>query len=59
VGSGTRLSESYEVLTPSPGWLNWLVGALMGVKDREADLMQGMRITLERVRSAAEQPPRS
>lgn len=53
-GSGTRLWESYEVLTPSPGWMNWLVGKLMGVDDREADLLQGMRATLERMRSAAE-----
>jgi Polyketide cyclase / dehydrase and lipid transport len=54
-GSGTQLSESYEVLTPSPGWMNWLVGVLTGVRDREADLLQGMRITLERLRIAAEQ----
>jgi hypothetical protein len=54
-GGGTRLSESYEVLTPSPGWLNWVVGVLMGIRDREADLHQGMRTTLERIRLAAEQ----
>jgi len=53
-GSGTRLSESYEVLTPSPAWMNWLVGKLMGVDDREADLLLGMRTTLERLRRAAE-----
>jgi hypothetical protein len=54
-GSGTRLSESYEVLTPSPDWTNRLVGLLMGVNDREADLLLGMRTTLERIRHAAEQ----
>jgi len=53
-GSGTRLSESYEVLTPSPGWMNRLVGLLMGVNDREADLLLGMRTTLERMRYALE-----
>ena len=53
-GSGTRLSESYEVLTPSPRWMNWVVTRLMGVKDREADLVEGMRTTLQRLRHAAE-----
>jgi Polyketide cyclase / dehydrase and lipid transport len=53
-GSGTRLSESYQVLTPSPGWLNWIVTRLMGVRDREADLLEGMRTTLQRLRQAAE-----
>jgi Polyketide cyclase / dehydrase and lipid transport len=57
-GSGTRLSESYDVLTPSPGWLNRLVGVLMGVGDREADLMVGMRTTLDRLRRAAERAER-
>ena len=53
-GTGTVLSESYEVLTPTPAALNWVVLAMMGVRDRHADLMDGMRVTLDRVRFAAE-----
>jgi Polyketide cyclase / dehydrase and lipid transport len=53
-GSGTRLSESYEVLTPSPAWMNCIVTRLMGVQDREADLLEGMRTTLQRLRQTAE-----
>ena len=53
-GTGTVLSESYEVLTPTPAALNGVVLAMMGVRDRHADLMDGMRVTLDRVRFAAE-----
>jgi len=53
-GSGTRLSESFESLTPSPAALNRVVLLLLGVTDRQADLVQGMRHTLERIRAAAE-----
>jgi hypothetical protein len=59
-GSGTRLWESYQVLTPSPAWADWLVLRLIGVTDRDADLVDGMRQTLARIRAAAEaaaQPP--
>jgi hypothetical protein len=54
-GSGTRLSESFESLTPSPAAVNWMVLTLIGVTDRQADLVEGMRQTLERIRAAAEQ----
>jgi hypothetical protein len=30
-GSGTRLSESFEMLTPSPAVTNWAVLGLMGL----------------------------
>ena len=51
---GTRLSESYEVLTPTPAALNRVVLIMMGVRDRHADLMNGMHLTLDRLRIAAE-----
>jgi hypothetical protein len=57
-GSGTRLSESYEVLTPTPAWMTTVVATLMGVGDRAADLLQSMRITLARIRQAAERNSR-
>jgi Polyketide cyclase / dehydrase and lipid transport len=53
-GSGTRLSESFVMSTPSPAAANWVVLRLMGVADRQADLVQGMRQTLDRLRAAAE-----
>lgn len=51
---GAAVSESYEVLTPTPAALNWVVLIMMGVRDRHADLMEGMRLTLDRLRIAAE-----
>ena len=42
------------MLTPTPAALNWVVLIMMGVRDRHADLMEGMRLTLDRLRIAAE-----
>lgn len=53
-GAGCRVWESFESLTPSPALVNWMVLRLMGVTDRQADLVEGMRQTLGRVRAAAE-----
>ena len=54
-GSGTKVTESYEVTRPIPriGW--FIIGGLFGRKDRAADLRAGMQRTLERMRVAAEQ----
>ena len=53
-GTGTRVTESYEVTKPVSrvGW--FLIGGLFGRKDRRADLRQGMTQTLERMKAAAE-----
>jgi hypothetical protein len=53
-GSGTRVTESYEVTRPvSPlGW--FVIGWLFGRRARRADLRAGMEQTLERMRSMAE-----
>jgi hypothetical protein len=53
-GSGTRVTESYEVTRPvSPlGW--FVIGWLFGRRTRRADLRAGMEQTLERRRSMAE-----
>src|SRR5262245_25669766 len=53
-GSGTRVTESYEVtqdLSPI-GW--FIIGVLFARKDRRADLHAGMEQTLERMRVVAE-----
>ena len=53
-GTGTRLTESFEMLRD----LRWYYAAaerwLMRVKDRRADLERGMTVTLERIKRAVE-----
>jgi hypothetical protein len=56
-GSGTRVTESYEVtkdLSPV-GW--FIIGVLFARKDRRTDLHRGMEQTLERMRAVAERTP--
>src|SRR5262245_25843917 len=55
---GTLVTESYDVtrkLSPV-GW--FVIGVLFARKDRRADLHAGMEETLQRMREAAEKPPR-
>ena len=56
-GSGTRVTESYEMTEPMSrvGW--FIIGGLFGRKDRRADLRTGMEQTLERMRAVAERSP--
>jgi hypothetical protein len=53
-GQGTRLTESYEVVEADWAITNWFNGLVLGVEDRDADLQQGLRTTLERIKQAAE-----
>lgn len=53
-GEATQVSESYEVVKPVQAFANWLQGLLLGVDDRDADLVAGMRATLERLKQVAE-----
>jgi hypothetical protein len=48
-GSGTRVTESYEVTKPIPliGWLG--IGGIYSLKDRRSDLRRGMTATLEQL----------
>jgi hypothetical protein len=41
-------------VTPLPRPVNWIMGRLLGVSDRNLDLVEGMRATLARLRKAAE-----
>ncbi len=52
---GTRLTESYEVQRPLPAAMSWLTEKWTGSSDRDADLRQGMQVTLQRIKEAAEQ----
>jgi Polyketide cyclase / dehydrase and lipid transport len=51
---GTLLTESYEVKKPDWRIVNWFNGLLLGVADRDDDLLAGMRTTLARIKAAAE-----
>jgi hypothetical protein len=53
-GSGTRVTESYEVTRPVTllGW--FIIGVLYGNKDRRGDLNRGMTETLERLAALTE-----
>jgi hypothetical protein len=53
--TGTRLTESYQVERPLPTAMNWLTKKWVGSSDRDADLHQGMRVTLARIKASAEQ----
>jgi hypothetical protein len=51
---GTRVTESYEGTEPLTqfGW--FVIGTLLGCKDRRSDLRRGMEETLRKVAAAAE-----
>lgn len=53
-GTGTRVTESYEVTRPITifGW--FIIGVLYGNKDRRGDLRRGMTMTLQRLAALTE-----
>jgi hypothetical protein len=55
-GDGTTLTESYEVVRDASPVVIWLILKLMRIDDREADLREAMRTTLERIRAIAGSP---
>ena len=55
--TGTRVTESYDVERPLPKAMNWLTEKWTGSSDRDADLHEGMQVTLSRIKAAAEQEP--
>lgn len=58
-GAGTLLTESYEVLKPDWRITNWFNGLLLGIADRDEDLLAGMQTTLYAIKEAAEAETRS
>lgn len=52
--TGTRLTESYNADRPVPKPMSRFTEFWTGSHDRDADLRQGMRTTLERIKAAAE-----
>ncbi|MGE5720443.1 MAG: hypothetical protein ACM3XQ_11255, partial [Nocardioidaceae bacterium] len=53
-GTGTRVTESYQVTRPVTlfGW--FIIGVLYGNKDRRGDLRRGMTQTLQRLAALTE-----
>jgi len=51
---GTRLTESFDVERPLPKAMSWLTEKWVGSADRDADLHEGMEVTLSRIKVAAE-----
>jgi hypothetical protein len=56
-GSGTKLSESFEMLRDIRWYYALAERWLMRVKDRQTDLVEGMRTTLERIKNLVEAQP--
>jgi Polyketide cyclase / dehydrase and lipid transport len=52
--TGTRLTESYQVEKPIAPVVNWVTHRWVGSKDRDGDLHEGMTVTLQRIKEAAE-----
>ena len=52
--SGTRVTESYEAERPVPKPMSRFTEFWTGSSDRDGDLREGMRTTLERIKAAAE-----
>ena len=53
-GTGTRLTESFEMLRDLRWYYAFAERWLMGVKDRRADLERGMTVTIERIKRVVE-----
>jgi len=59
-GTGTKVTESYEVIQPLTRFMWFVIERICGRRDRRSDLQHGMQQTLERVRAVveAQQPVR-
>ena len=51
---GTKLTESYQVEKPLPSAMAWLTQKWVGSANRDDDLREGMQVTLQRIKAAAE-----
>ena len=51
---GTGITESFEIVNDLPWYINFGDRYVLGIKDRKADLEQGMQETLGRIKKAAE-----
>jgi Polyketide cyclase / dehydrase and lipid transport len=56
-GTGTRLTESFEMLRDLRPQYAFFERWVMRIKDRRADLVRGMTVTLERIKRVVESQP--
>lgn len=52
--NGTRVTESFDAERPLGSAMSWITEKWVGSQDRDADLRQGMTVTLARLKAAAE-----
>ena len=57
VADGVEVTESFELVKPLGVFSRFVTRVTTGVKDREADLTEGIRVTLDRLKLAAEVAP--
>ena len=53
--AGARVTESFDAEKPLGPVMSWITEQWTGSNDRDADLHQGMTVTLARIKAAAEQ----
>lgn len=53
-GTGTRVTESFEMLSDEPPMIDFMMRWFMRIKDRRSDLEQGMAQTLAKIKLAVE-----
>ena len=53
-GSGTKVTESFEMMADQPGFITFVERTFMRIKDRKAQLERDMEATLERIKAAVE-----
>jgi uncharacterized protein YndB with AHSA1/START domain len=55
--TGTRVTESFDAERPLWAVMTWVTEKWTGSSDRDADLHEGMTVTLARIKAAAEETP--
>jgi hypothetical protein len=53
-GDGTKVTESFEMMNDTPGYINFTEKYVMRIKDRKADLEKNMQATLTRIKATVE-----
>ena len=53
-GDGTTVTESFELMSATPGYIDFVEKYFMRIKDRKANLEENMQATLQRIKAAVE-----
>ena len=54
-GSGTDITESYDIVKPAPAAAVWMFRTLGGIKDVDSDLAENLRTSLDRLAKVVSQ----